>query len=79
MHSNTKEANVDVNTAFLGRWYKIEFSYFISVAVANGGGVAAGSLIALLQSAGAAGLSTGASALIGNNNYLITTLAIGSD
>ncbi|XP_074161197.1 interferon alpha-inducible protein 27-like protein 2A [Sminthopsis crassicaudata] len=37
-----------------------------AAAVANGGGVAAGSLVAVLQSVGAGGLSTGASTALGS-------------
>ena len=47
--------------------------FIYSAAVANGGGVAAGSLVAILQSAGAVGIGAGASAAIGNQdccNYL---------
>uniref|UniRef100_A0A667WHW9 Uncharacterized protein n=1 Tax=Myripristis murdjan TaxID=586833 RepID=A0A667WHW9_9TELE len=39
-------------------------SMMSSAAIANGGGVAAGSLVAILQSAGAAGLTAGASAAV---------------
>ncbi|XP_054986248.1 interferon alpha-inducible protein 27-like protein 2A [Sorex araneus] len=39
-------------------------SMMSSAAVANGGGVAAGSLVATLQSVGAAGLSTASNALL---------------
>uniref|UniRef100_A0A3Q0T6S5 Uncharacterized protein n=1 Tax=Amphilophus citrinellus TaxID=61819 RepID=A0A3Q0T6S5_AMPCI len=43
-------------------------SMMSAAAVANGGGVAAGSLVAILQSAGMAGLSGTATAVVGNHS-----------